>query len=606
MSIKSSFPTDSPSLVLDFANSRRLDPRITFTRAATGNVASYMGPDGLVKYAGPNQPRFDHRYVARTNLIPYSEDFSTAWSSGEVTITTNQIANPLTGAITADKYVATTTLDRHRVQQSIGSEIGIEYTGSVYVKSAGVDTISLRIGRSSNVDAVVFNILSGVVISEGSSITSSSIENVGNGWFRVTITNTPAIVGTQYFVISEDEKTGNFSGDGVSGLYFWGAQLEKNDTVTTYIPTTSAAATESYMESLGLLLEESRVNLFKYSEDYTQSDWFKGRVFITANATTAPDGTQTADLLTENNTSTGEHYLGQVGFNYTSGQSYTWSWYVKPNGRTNVYCKVYANFNNTQAILNLDTGSVYYATTEQFDNTTYERLSNGWYKVSFTKTASSTGQGHILLGFANSSTTYSYLGDNTSGMYYWGAQVEVGSFPTSYIPTNGSAVTRNSASITLETSSIDFSDPSNNGEGTLICEFTDSDGIGSNISACFSGDSHNGATFLGIGSNSNFNPFIRNRVNGVNYALIEDTNLNSSSDFVKVGYLFSQLENTIITSSNHRDTDSNIQYDNTPYTKMIIGRDQIYTDNNIINGTMKKISYYPIRLSNAQLQELTK
>jgi hypothetical protein len=223
--------------VLDFANSRRLDPRITFTRAATGNVASYMGADGLVKYAGPNAPRFDHRYVARTNLITYSEDFSTAWSSGEVTITTNQIANPLDGATTADKYVATTTLDRHRVQQSIGSQTGIEYTGSVYVKSAGADTVSLRVGRASDVETVVFNILSGTVISEGSSITSSSIENVGNGWFRITVTNTPAVVGVQYFVISEDEKTSDFSGDGVNGFYFWGAQLEKNDTATAYIPT---------------------------------------------------------------------------------------------------------------------------------------------------------------------------------------------------------------------------------------------------------------------------------------------------------------------------------------------------------------------------------
>ena len=69
MSIKSSYPTDSPSLVLDFANSRRLDPRITFTRAQTGNISSYMGPDGLIKYAGPDQPRFDHRYNSVTGEV---------------------------------------------------------------------------------------------------------------------------------------------------------------------------------------------------------------------------------------------------------------------------------------------------------------------------------------------------------------------------------------------------------------------------------------------------------------------------------------------------------------------------------------------------------
>ena len=413
----------------------------------------------------------------------------------------------------------------------------------------------------------------------------------------------------------------------MSGLYFWGAQLEKNDTATTYIPTTSAAATESYMESLGLLIEEQRTNYsntFNSSTDQLTSI-NSAYLGITPTNDINPNGSS-AVAYTATYNAPGTQFHGfpasKAYTGVTSNKTISHSYFIKEfnntdyrlyftmnarNATTNSSDYVLARFRpRTGEFISLGVGSFWSDVT-----TKVEEYPNGWWRATVTGTyVAEAGRENIDIAAQlldeNNQQFYNPPSANTHGLFIWGPQVEEGAFPTSYIPTNGSAVTRNSASITLETSSIDFSDPSNNGEGTLICEFTDSDGIGSNISACFSGDSHNGATFLGIGSNSNFNPFIRNRVNGVNYALIEDTNLNSSSDFVKVGYLFSQLENTIITSSNHRDTDSNIQYDNTPYTKMIIGRDQIYTDNNIINGTMKKISYFPIRLSNAQLQELTK
>ena len=278
MSIRSSFPSISPTLTLDFAKSRSLGPNIGFTRSHTGNIATYTGSEGLVKYAGPDEPRFDHRVNTRTNL-------------------------------------------------------------------------------------------------------------------------------------------------------------------------------------------------FLYSEELGQSVWFKGRVAITSNAITAPDGLTSADLATENNSSTGEHYINQTGFNYENGSTYTWSWFVKPNGRDNVYCKVYTNFTTAQAIINLPSGSIYHSTTEQFNNITLEPYPDGWYRVSFTKTATSTGQGNILIGFANSSTTYSYLGDGTSGMYIWGAQVEISSAPTDYIATNAATTTRSeveSVGLLLETSRTNFITTSNMSNWNII------------------------------------------------------------------------------------------------------------------------------------------
>ena len=100
MSISQNFPDEGPSLNLNFASSRILDPRITFTRTSTG---TYLSNNGLVTIASANTPRFDHSYngsnvqslgllieESRTNLVTYSENFDNAvYSKTNVGITTN-------------------------------------------------------------------------------------------------------------------------------------------------------------------------------------------------------------------------------------------------------------------------------------------------------------------------------------------------------------------------------------------------------------------------------------------------------------------------------------------------------------------------------------
>jgi hypothetical protein len=611
MSIKSSFPTDSPSLVLDFANSRKLDPRITFTRAQTGNVASYMGPDGLVKYAGPNAPRFDHRYVARTNLIPYSEDFSTAWSSGEVTITTDQIANPLDGATTADKYVATTTLDRHRVQQSIGSEIGIEYTGSVYVKSAGADTVSLRIGRSGFVESVLFNILSGTVTSEGSSITSSSIENAGGGWFRIAITNTPAITGTQYFVISEDEQTTNFSGDGVNGFYFWGAQLEKNDTATAYIPTTSAPATESYMESLGLLIEESRANLATYSTDLS-ANYTAANGTLTANQTISPSGETNAALLTQSGTTTTYLIQSISSISYTSGTKYTFSAYVKKYSNSDVneiyilgYGTTFHSDGNTNCAVKFNLDSVSAVVSSGLVNSySITDVGNGWRRISATFTAYATEtKSHQLIRFVDPGAT--------SNIYVWGYQVEAGEFATSYIPTSAGAVTRNADDVRILNE--DFQSFYNQSEGTFIVESELIDNLRvatSTFNRFF--QVSDSSISVGIGcylDPTNNNVYVRRRIDDSsgNAVVVTSYFIDQSPPPNYTHFSISYSDKNYAFCGNGEDVskDYTTTTHRTDNTTLNIGRQP----NNLLtmlNGTMKKLMYYPLQLSSAQLQTLTK
>ena len=104
MSISQNFPDEGPSLNLNFASSRILDPRITFTRTSTG---TYTDKNGLVTIAPTDTPRFDHSYdgsnvqslgllieESRSNLVTYSEDYSINTTTINASITTNTITAP--------------------------------------------------------------------------------------------------------------------------------------------------------------------------------------------------------------------------------------------------------------------------------------------------------------------------------------------------------------------------------------------------------------------------------------------------------------------------------------------------------------------------------
>ena len=340
-------------------------------------------------------------------------------------------------------------------------------------------------------------------------------------------------------------------------------------------------------ESLGLLIEESRTNLIDYSTDF-QNQWAGGSA--TNNQTLAPDGTSTAAKYAA---------AATVSLNktYTSTS--------RPN---------------TAVKFNLATGT--YDSTIVGTPTDYdiEPYGNGWYRCYFSVSSTTfsvfakKGElDYIVIQLSNiNSFIYARnaTDNNTTtsdGIYIWGAQIEDGSFPTSYIPTSGSTATREKEFPTIETSSIDFHDFSQGGEGTLLCEFSNAGSTGSDIAVCFSGDTHNGATFVGLGTNSNRNAFNRNRVDATNNVLSVDSNFTTTG-FYKVAFGIGQSRCTLAVrgSSSGVLEDTSVSYDSTPYTKLILGCDQTSSSiNNMINGTIKSVFYYPTLLSDTQLQTLT-
>jgi hypothetical protein len=265
MSISQNFPDEGPSLNLNFASSRILDPRITFTRTSTG---TYLSNNGLVTIASANTPRFDHSYngsnveslgllveESRTNLTTYSEQFdNAAWSKFNAGITTNTSATTAPdGTNSAEKLVENTASNVEHIAYVGRTASNETVTLSVFAKAAERGYVSLQLSNFLNAAAqVIFNLSNGAIVSTG--LTSADYTAISgttiaypNGWYRCILTATKGTVNTTNnpSIIIYNGSATQYTGDGTSGIYLWGAQLEAGAFATSYIPTVASTVTRS-------------------------------------------------------------------------------------------------------------------------------------------------------------------------------------------------------------------------------------------------------------------------------------------------------------------------------------------------------------------------
>ena len=232
----------------------QFDPRITFTRAST---ASYYGSDGILRLAAANEPRIDYDPVTkackgflveeqRTNLLTYSEQFSNAaWSKFESSITAGVAISP-DGMMSADKLTESVDSDRHFVYQDITVTSGVSYTVSVFVKSAERSGIRIDAGddRFGAGNYAEFN-LSTKTASPYGNCTAGVVESA-QGYLRCYCTFIATTSATSAFTVELHNGTSvSYTGDGTSGIYIWGAQLEAGSFPTSYIPTLGAQVTRA-------------------------------------------------------------------------------------------------------------------------------------------------------------------------------------------------------------------------------------------------------------------------------------------------------------------------------------------------------------------------
>ena len=211
------------------------------------------------------------------------------------------------------------------------------------------------------------------------------------------------------------------------------------------------------------ILEPARTNLVTYSEDFSNAAWSKSNSSITSNLVISPDGTLNADKLVEN-TTTGEKFT-QTIISVSNTTIYTASVFVKFAGRewirfTDAQSSNRIHFNTKTGVFGSVTGTVI-----SYESTL---LGDGWYKLSLTTTSVATAYAMRIV-LAENNNDVSYIGDGTSGVYIYGAMLEQGSFPTSYIPTSGqsSGVTRSAETANGAGNASTFNDS----EGVLFAEF---------------------------------------------------------------------------------------------------------------------------------------
>jgi Concanavalin A-like lectin/glucanases superfamily len=190
-------------------------------------------------------------YNGSENLLTYSEQFdNAAWTKVLTTVTSTSIVAP-DGNSTAEKYAGTNgATTRQSVYQSYNFTAGTKYTLSVYVKQAERRYFSFWFDSPNISEGAYYGAGNIIDLQTGTIATGSqtmSIQSVGGGWYRCSVTATPTVSGNfaLSFAIGEPNNNPPYSatGDGTSGIYIWGAQLEKGRNPSPYVATVASTVT---------------------------------------------------------------------------------------------------------------------------------------------------------------------------------------------------------------------------------------------------------------------------------------------------------------------------------------------------------------------------
>ena len=213
------------------------------------------------------------------------------------------------------------------------------------------------------------------------------------------------------------------------------------------------------------ILEPARTNLVTYSEDFSNPNWIKAGTSVVSDAAISPDGSLNASKLVED-IANSQHYLQRQGLAVTANK-YSYSLFAKKGGRNKIRLFLSNYFTSgTNAIFDLENGTVVSTGTEA--TATITLMTDGFYKCTITSVSNAIAGSNAFceVFLVNDSDANTYTGDGTSGVYIYGAQVEQGSYPTSYIPTTTTVVTRSAETATGAGDATTFSDS----EGVLMFE----------------------------------------------------------------------------------------------------------------------------------------
>jgi hypothetical protein len=514
------------------------------------------------------------------------------------------------GSITADKLVENTANAVHQVQIDAAASVASTiYRTSVYLK-AGERTrarLVLLFGGGNGIFADV-NLALGTIGVAASFNTAtagtSSIELIGNGWYRCSVSGSSSAGGTLSTRVELLDASGNrsYTGDGTSGILIWGAQLSDSASLDPYVynPVAAPASTAYFgprfdydpvtLAPRGLLIEEQRTNLVLRSEEFNDANWVPTGVSVTANSSTSPSGATTADTLTADG-ATSSHFLGATD----GAGAKAVSVYAKAGTGTFFQIAVggtaepYANFN-----LNTGTSSAFGTGT----TASITAVGNGWYRcVMVTTNAAATAVRFAIVSSISSARLESFASSAT--VLLWGAQSELGAFPTSYIPTTTAAATRAADVATMI--GANFSNWYNQTEGTMFADFGFVGTAASKAQGIFSFGDGTSSNLIYLGKQFNLQNAVEGAVltGGTGQAFLVSSFASPSMKValaVKVNDIGLSLNGLAALT----DTSALIPVVNTASIGAVSG-----VGGSALNGHIRRIAYYPRRLANSELQGIT-
>lgn len=357
--------------------------------------------------------------------------------------------------------------------------------------------------------------------------------------------------------------------------------------------------------SKGLLIEEQRTNLLTYSEQMN-SGWTNNNINISANSVTAPDGNLTADNLIPNTVNTNHRiYQGPAG----SGSA-VFSCFAKSTGYGWLQVRVGAG-GGTVVFVNFDVingtvGNVFASVGASSPAQSIIPVGNGWFRCVFSMTGLPLFSTVIMPRNSNATTEgEAFSGNGTDGIAVWGTQLESGvSFPTSYIPTTTTSVTR-SADV-CQITGTSFNWMWNQGEGSVVAEYdrlaNNSSGLSGGYPTTFSASSSNSLWMVLAGSIA---PSPVGEVLAVYDTTSQAYFAAGSSPLAGIVakmsacYKANDFAASLNGSAVSTDTSGTVPVCNQ------IGIGYWPYGNAPVNGHIAKLIYYPARLTNTKLQQLS-
>ena len=527
----------------------------------------------------------------RENLVLQSNQFDTTWTmNANASVTSGQGGYDGTN----DAWLLSTNGSQYSSARQTIATSGV-VTASFYAKANTLDFIVVSINGNA-ASYQFFDLANGAVGTNlyGNEV-DAAIVSVGNGWYRCSLTfNDNNIVSARAYPVGADNTFTTTAGS----IYIQDAQLEAGLVATDYIETTSSTAQAGILEDMprldysggascpALLLEPQRSNVLPYSEYF--NGWTQLNTISADNSATSPEGVQNAAKLVASS-----GYSNKVIYQGITANTYTASVFAKKGELEGLVIAT----GTKGAFFNLDTQSFRADYSAPVTSYNIEDFGNGWHRYSITFTEAS-GNNLYIGPNDNTSTSLAMTGDGTSGIYIYGATLEAGSYPTSYIPTYGASVTRSLDSC-VATSVSDFIGQE---QGTLFVEFTidnsaitganrifsATDGTISNRILLLSNSAESMRFYLASGGSVIFDQNYSSILNGPHKVALgySGTNLVGYMDGVK---LFETTSSYNIPAT----------------TNLYLGTIETGSSGAGMEGSAKQAAVFKTRLTNAELAALT-